>query len=280
MFNTDFYNARYFNKIIKDKDTLIKSSTNIDKIIAEYNYYYFLSPDKQRYFVQPFNLLIGDKMASYTMECINYKNLSQLFQSEYVAPSSFVKILNKIEDFKLNSYDNEKEKTLNNSRYLVLEKTKHRIKDFPEYQELFIRIEKAFNKYIQKRQTWNSVLSHGDLCFSNILWIKEIEMIKFIDPRGAINIEDMIIDEYYDLAKLSHSIFGKYESIIYDSNIEYTHIENIFLEYLKEKNICLELLKVYEASLFLSMIPIHSNNSNNIKMFSSMCDKILIEIGF
>jgi hypothetical protein len=279
MFNTNNYTSRYFNNIKKSNDLLIKSSTNIDKIKAEYNYYYYLPKNLQRYFIQPFDLFIDNGQASYKMECVNYKNLAQLFLSEYVKVTSFNKILKKIDGFKKNTYIEDKGLALTNAQYLVLEKTSSRIKDLDNLKPLYLRIEKAFNYFIEKRTTWNTVLSHGDLCFSNIIWIKEIDMFKMIDPRGANVKDDIFMDEYYDLAKLHHSIFGNYESIIYNVNIDYEHIKTSFLKYLNNKNICLELLKVYEAALFLSMVPLHKDKKN-IELFLLRCDNILKEVGF
>lgn len=279
MYSTDFYHSRYFNNVKKEKDVLIKSSTNIEKIVAEYNYYYYLPQSSQRFFVQPFDLIVSNSIASYKMECINYKNLAELFYSSNISISSFNKILNKIDNFKDGTYSENYDLVYEQSKNLILEKTKNRIQEFKEYDYLLEKIYKGFDKYIAKRKTWNTVLSHGDLCFSNILWIDEIEMIKFIDPRGAKNKNDMNIDEYYDLAKMSHSIFGGYESIIYNKKIDYEYIKKTFLDYLNKKEISIELLKVYEASLFLSMIPLHKENAENVKHFANICKNILEEIG-
>jgi len=60
---------------------------------------------------------------------------------------------------------------------------------------------------------------HGDMCFSNILCGIDKEnncVIKLIDPRGGFGTRGNHGDQYYDLAKLLHSIDGKYENIIYD----------------------------------------------------------------
>lgn len=278
MYKTDFYNSRYFNNIIKENDILIKSSSNVEKIIAEYNYYYYLPNSLQRFFIQPFDLVVSDSFASYKMECINYKNLAELFDCKNISLESFNKILNKIDSFKYNTYSENYELVYQQSINLILEKTKNRIKDFYEYNYLLDKINFSFNKYVKDRKTWNKVLSHGDLCLSNIIWIDEVEMIKFIDPRGAKNKNDLYIDEYYDLAKISHSIFGGYESIIYNKKIDYDYIKKSFLNYLQDKQISIELLKVYEAALFLSMIPLHKENSKNIKNFTNVCEKILKDI--
>ena len=277
MFNTDYYNSRYFNKLYIDGDLIVKTSTNIEKIKSEYDYYYYLPQSIQRFFVQPFGYNVKNEIASYKMEFINHSNLAKLFKTEYVGANSFLKILNKIDTFKEHKKLFSKEEIFLESKYLVLKKTKNRIKN--SNTELFNRLEFAFNKYIDLRTTWNKKISHGDLCFSNIIWIEEIDMLKFVDPRGAKQEDDIFIDEYYDLAKISHSIFGGYESIIYNTTINYDHIQNSFYNYLNKHKISIELLKVYEASLFLSMTPLHIDKPENVKQFLDKCDKILKEIG-
>jgi len=56
-----------------------------------------------------------------------------------------------------------------------------------------------------------SVVGHGDLCFSNMLFDKNTELLMLIDPKGALNEAEIWTDPYYDIAKLSHSICGMYD---------------------------------------------------------------------
>jgi hypothetical protein len=56
---------------------------------------------------------------------------------------------------------------------------------------------------------------HGDFCFSNILYSARVRRIKVIDPRGYVDAGASLYgDPRYDLAKLSHSIVGRYDQII------------------------------------------------------------------
>jgi hypothetical protein len=282
MYNTDKYTSRYFNSILEKDNTLIKSSSHIKKITAEYDYYYNLPNSTKRYFIQPFNLKIKNGLASYEMEKIQTKNYAELILNSDISFDSIFSVLKEIEKFKL-----ELPPKINTgrkqSKKLVINKTEKRIqsiKDNKEELDLFNRIVIAYNYFSKNRKTWNLVLSHGDLCLSNILFVENINMVKFIDPRGATKPKDLYLDEYYDLAKLSHSILGGYEKIIYNKTTDTKELENMFLDYLKNKDICLELLRVYEASLFLSMIPMHTNSPDNILLFKKTCDRILKEVGF
>lgn len=234
----------------------------------------------QRWFVQPYNLKSNEISASYEMEKINKKNVGEMLANGEVDLTSFKKMFDLIKKFKdecSSIYLGESDCMLE-SEYLVINKTKNRVKS--NHNDLLDRVSKAYVHYKDERKVWNKTVSHGDLCLSNILWIKEFNIIKFIDPRGANSVKDIYMDEYYDLAKLSHSILGGYENILYRSNYTDDGIKNIFLDYLEEKDISVNLLRVYEASLFLSMVPLHKENQKNVEGFLSKCDSILSELGF
>jgi len=57
---------------------------------------------------------------------------------------------------------------------------------------------------------------HGDFCFSNILYNNRSERIRLIDPRGMNERGEFSLygDVRYDLAKLMHSLCGRYDLIV------------------------------------------------------------------
>ena len=55
------------------------------------------------------------------------------------------------------------------------------------------------------------MIGHGDPCFANTLYNKSTKTLKFIDPRGALTEDELWTDPYYDVAKLSHSVCGRYD---------------------------------------------------------------------
>ena len=68
---------------------------------------------------------------------------------------------------------------------------------------------------------------HGDLCFANIMVDENYSFIKVIDPRGKFGNFDIYGDFRYELAKLFHSVDGKYDFIIKDLfKINYKSEEN------------------------------------------------------
>lgn len=57
---------------------------------------------------------------------------------------------------------------------------------------------------------------HGDLCFSNIFFDFRRDAVKVIDPRGHLGdgTPEIFGDLRYDLAKLAHSVLGRYDFIL------------------------------------------------------------------
>lgn len=120
---------------------------------------------------------------------------------------------------------------------------------------------------------------HGDLCLPNLLYDPRNEILKLIDPRGRFGEFDIYGDPRYDLAKLRHSVVGHYEHLINDRfeasgdleapRIEYdiytTEVqderENRFDSMLAaETTADVETVKLLEALLFLSMVPLHNDS--------------------
>jgi hypothetical protein len=129
-----------------------------------------------------------------------------------------------------------------------------------------------------------SFVCHGDFCFSNILYDFRAQSIKVIDPRGIDNQGALSIYGYplYDIAKLAHSIIGKYDFIIAgyfeleqsDYDITFDLFETEAHNTLKThfKNVCaqsfgldIETLYALQIQLFLSMLPLHSDQPKRQK---------------
>ena len=57
---------------------------------------------------------------------------------------------------------------------------------------------------------------HGDFCFSNILYSFRRDRVRLIDPRGLTERGEfsLYVDRRYDLAKLMHSVCGRYDLIV------------------------------------------------------------------
>lgn len=136
-------------------------------------------------------------------------------------------------------------------------------------------------------------VGHGDMCFSNILYNKEASILKLIDPKGALSEDELYTDPYYDLAKLSHSICGCYD--FFNSGLYQVSIDRdlklcltidtepdeyiaIFKEYLEKNGYDYKLVRLYEAGLFLSMLPYHMDQPGKVFGFLLNAVRILDEV--
>ena len=151
---------------------------------------------------------------------------------------------------------------------------------------------------IAANQTDFVSLMHGDFCFSNILYDFKSRSIKVIDPRGVDNEGNMSIygDIRYDVAKLAHSVLGLYDFIIggmyhyhekssNDISLEFDVTDEIkatqeqfktlqFAEY------SIDQLSVYPIMihLFLSMLPLHSDNEERQKAMLANALRLYVEL--
>ena len=139
----------------------------------------------------------------------------------------------------------------------------------------------------------DNCLIHGDLYFSNILYNSEINNYKLIDPRGKWG-NEIAGDIKYDIAKIRHSIVGSFDTItngLYSA--EYDKTDGIRLnvfEPIHHQIICeeldtnikkywnLEIIKMIEGLLFISMLPLHKDNFERQLAFFSIGIKRLNEI--
>jgi hypothetical protein len=120
---------------------------------------------------------------------------------------------------------------------------------------------------------------HGDMCFANILIDEKFNFIKLIDPRGQFGSFDIYGDQRYELAKLFHSVDGEYDYIIKDmftlekhnnhisyvidstkGSLLYSLMKECFSDLINGN---LKEIEIIESLLFLSMIPLHSENQNH-----------------
>ena len=206
-----------------------------------------------------------------------------------------------------------KEDYQKNARKLYLKKVDERIKALkscPEYEELaqlikvgtkYETIDEIVQKYTElyekifknTKMPLVSVVGHGDVFFANMLYSKELNLLRLIDPKGALTEEELWMDPYYDVVKLSHSICGNYDffnvgaySINYSKMMQFelvvhndnTKAKEIFRQYLEANGYDYELVRICEASLFLSMLPLHIDNPHKVFGFILNAINIIEEI--
>lgn len=121
---------------------------------------------------------------------------------------------------------------------------------------------------------------HGDYCFSNILYDVPSGIVRLIDPRGSFGDRCVGIygDQKYDLAKLKHSaeygydfiVNGLYTLVRDGSSIKYSLglrecsplVAGLARDLVRELGYKNEEIDLLASLLFLSMCPLHSEDSN------------------
>jgi len=311
---TGNFDARYFNSLKGDEYTIIKTSTNKEKIKAEYSFYHLLPEDMRFFFVEPFNYTEDNDKASYTMERLHMTDLA----IKWVHGSIDEEELNLILDKYFYFFNSRHEKEVSAAEYRAISdelyenKVSRRIeelKKLKEYENIErlllingLTIDKIFEEYKELKEKIESkvdrknisVIGHGDPCFANTMYNKSTRTLKFIDPKGALTKEELYTNPYYDIAKLSHSICGRYdffnnalfEIVLSESfdmqltiDFDNSNYIQVFKNKLEENGYDYNLVRLYEASLFLSMLPLHMDNPRKVYGFILNAYNIIKEIG-
>lgn len=311
---TGNFDSRYFNSLKGNEYILVKSSTNKKKIKAEYDFYHLLPEDMKYWFVMPFDYKEDAEKASYTMERLHMTDLAIKWVHGSMDKSEFEALMDKYFYF----FKCRHAKECSDAEYqamadeLYINKVNSRIEDLkklPEYKRIEtllsaegkLTIDNLLEKYyalkdkIEARNKYprELVIGHGDPCFANTLYNKSTQTLKFIDPKGASKEEDLWTNPYYDVAKLSHSVCGKYdffnnglfdiriaEDFSYDLDIPFDNTEYMKIFKVKAEDNGFDYLtvRIYEASLFISMLPLHIDNPHKVFGFILNVDRILKEI--
>ena len=312
---TGGFDARFFNSLNGDEYTVTKTSTNKKKIKCEYTFYSLLPEDMKSWFVLPYNYVETETTASYTMERLHMTDVAIRWVHGAISPDEFRKLLKKVFYF----VNSRKTKDISKDEYeliakkLYLDKVDERIVELKKHKlfsvfanyihnstkydaidEIIDEYKILFKNVVKEVKVRNvSAIGHGDLCFSNMLYNKDTMTLKLIDTKGALLEEEIWTNPYYDIAKLSHSICGKYdffnsgmyeirlnENMQFELSVDCDNSEyvKIFKEYLSEAGYSYKMVRIFEASLFLSMLPLHMDNPHKVFGFLLNAINIMEEI--
>lgn len=296
---------RAFNSLRIVDNIVWKSGSPPQKIEAEVNWFFNLPKELKRFIPQLLSHGKLNEIPFYETEYLPYLPLNELFVHGKNPILFWKKILNKIDEYLEISrkcfYSNIPEiesKIVQDSIALYREKTYERLESYSKtcgidldkptkYDKKELpSIRKIAETCITKTLSLPTVfsISHGDLCFSNILYDSRGGKIKVLDPRG-MNIDKEFTlygNQTYDLAKLCHSFIGLYDFIIADAFILNENNEiGIKLEFNIDSRLCdiqelfmnksllpsINNIEIISPTilLFLSMIPLHFDKPNRQK---------------
>lgn len=303
---------RVFNELkISHRKVYKTSSNNPKKIFSEGSWFNQLPLSLRLHTPALLKLEKGNELfenAHYEIEYLYLLPISDLFVFGRLEHGSwnvvFKAISNVLKGFSRYKPSNISRGELESCDSLYLKKTLERLKKYAEdskcnindkvfllsngQQISLVDIAEYSSIFIKKTEEKDIAISHGDLCFSNMLFDSRAQAIKCIDPRGVTSSGDFSLygDKRYDLAKLYHSVIGLYDFIIAerfdlkikDNNIDFFDISlNSALQKEIEASFREIILSVSGYSekeilsitihLFLSMLPLHSDKPSRQKAF-------------
>ena len=295
-----FTTQRSFNELTITTDWIEKSSVKKSKIEAEANWFNTLPYSLRGFIPQYLGSKNTGTKVSYKLEYLHQTALNELYVFSELPVYIWEKILkNCIEFLKQCRLEVVKGNVpINSLTELFEKKTLIRLKEYCDKNAFNLNEEWTFNSNLRislqqlldesnerllagNKHNWKASVLHGDFCFSNILYDFRSDRIKTIDPRGlTLNGELNIYgDVRYDIAKLSHSILGMYDWIIagyhsvsiegrnitfnLEASVQNQVIQHKFIELIeKEFGVKATTLMAMQIQLFLSMLPLHSDDKN------------------
>jgi dTDP-glucose pyrophosphorylase len=272
-----YVKTRSFNSIelckgSNNTNTIIKGSSNLGKILQEAAFIRNLPESVANYF--PTVKEIRYDKSQYTMEMINAPTLREIALFVDGSYSTWLKIFRSIEEY-FGVVSMYKTGSPYDFWFNIFSKNLGRFENLKSYEWFEQTDESKFltKLHLECSETFASegTLYHGDLHFANMFYDFDKSMLKLVDPRG-----EFIGHTFYDMAKLYHSVFGYYDFIdqglyAFDTNGEPYYydkgmlgVRNAFVDVFGEPT---RLLKDLTASLFLSMIPLHTESEEKQKLF-------------
>ena len=140
-------------------------------------------------------------------------------------------------------------------------------------------------------------IMHGDFCFSNIFYNSRARRVRVIDPRGYVEakVTSAYGDLRYDVAKLAHSVIGRYDQILAGryrctgtprTNVSIDFEETPIRAWLRDAfsdiavdGVTLGSDEVHAimTGLFLSMLPLHSDRPDRQTAFIANAMRLYAE---
>ncbi|WP_011296917.1 hypothetical protein [Cupriavidus necator] len=307
--------TRHFNEVLIDNYYYTKRSSDKQKMLAEYSFY-GLAPESMRpWLIQPFEFREEGGGASYKM--LRYFLADAALQWVHGAfdRDTFMAFIERLLFFIAERPRKAcaREESAAVARDMFVTKVSARIEAFLAMEEgrrinalaasasPMLDVQAMLKRYLALYQRHERafafdymVVGHGDPCFSNVLYDQQRYLLKLIDPKGAATEADLWTNPLYDLCKISHSVLGDYDFInngLYrvgftDANalkLAFSHrnhddLKPIFSSLVGKMGMDYRIMRLGEASLFLSMLPLHIDYPNKILAFMLKAHEILREV--
>ncbi|MCG8440873.1 MAG: hypothetical protein MI723_03600, partial [Caulobacterales bacterium] len=300
----DMLSTRAFNRIQCDGVSVTKSSRMRDKILAEADWYRSIPESLRPFTPQFFGSDDGEQEASCSLEYLYQPTLAELYVFGKLPIYVWRKILTSCLEFfetcrSIRPADDHPaaDPAFAGHVYdvLIARKSIDRLQAFCDGRcwDLRRRIVLNGRETPPLRQVLDALIDavsvttadhirlwHGDFFFGNLFYDFRASRIRAVDPRGGLGGEDrsLFSDWRYDVAKLSHSIYGAYDFILAgrmdfqelgDGHYTFARpgtkeTDAIVADYaarpLAGAPILTTEIKAMTALLFLSMLPLHAES--------------------
>jgi hypothetical protein len=301
--------SRYFNQTVYASSdfSVIKSATDPNKIRSEILWYEYLAEHNLSYLAP--RLVFSDvNNGKYSTEFISGIPLSDIFICANKSLGYWTKVLSSIQKYitsyliPMNIFDDGVKNKIISEYDVRLTNRLSLLRD--QHPKLFSTLFQSkygpvsLDSHVINLKEWLSSynpvptkFSHGDLFFGNMFYDERTERILTIDPRG-LNNEVSEYDATYDIAKLSHSLFGGYDflasncfKIVSENHMfrleipwqsQHPLIQDISMFNLSDILIRFKLswkdVRNLESFIFLALAPLHQDSID--RQIAAICASI------
>jgi len=260
-------NPRSFNKVVFQKNKVIKTTSNLGEI-----YWYKNTPKSlSKYFPKVLDI----KDNTITLENIEGVNFSYSYFNKTLQLKDLDSLLDVLNTIHTTSYKSKEPVNIySNYTSKLIYRYEHNKNIYNQFSGARLIYEILVNRLASYKSGTLGVI-HGDPVFTNVLNTKQ--GLKLIDMRGKLG-ETLSIqgDIYYDYAKVYQSLIG-YDFILNDTEIDNVYI-NKFIKHFESKFNFNELLiiRLITASLLFSLIPLHDASYTSFKRYFKLIENLLV----
>jgi hypothetical protein len=304
--------ARSFNTVRIDGLTARKTSDDRAKIRAEAHWLNAIPSPVQIHTVRLLAHGVDDGRAYYETEYEFLPAVSELFVHGALGRHSWMRILAACRAFLAACAEDKAEGSADEAlRTLCIDKTRERLEryaretGFPVQKPLrlagrpmpsLMGVAERLGEALELSSGRPLSVMHGDFCFSNLLYDSRVRRIRALDPRGQVGERPGIYgDLRYDLAKLAHSVVGRYDQIIagrcvaserdgdFDIAFEDVAAQPWLEGALGDMQIdgvaaLSPTVRAANAGLFLSMLPLHADRPERQRAFVANALRLFAEL--
>lgn len=309
------FDARHFNRVEHDGLSVVKRSSDREKIRREYTFLRLVDGPMQPFFLRPYDLREFGDGGSYRLERLRVPDMAVQWVHDALSAADFRVFLGRMRAyFELRPTrpcgTDEREAVF---RELFSDKLRRRIGQlrampimetlepliarctpYASLEAQADRFDRLARRHARAFAGPSLAFTHGDPCFSNILYDKRSAAMKLIDPRGCDHEAGMYSHPWYDPAKLAHSALGGYDFMnlglvapTFGADLrlaveapprDLAAHRALFTQMMESIGFPLVPLRLLEASLFLSMLPLHADVPGKVLAFFLTGAGILDEV--